>query len=50
MASVNSPITTHVLDTSTGKPAVNMELTLHRLKSDGSWEMLRNGYLFSLDK
>ncbi|XP_057367662.1 5-hydroxyisourate hydrolase-like [Daphnia carinata] len=43
MASNYSPLTTHVLNTATGKPANGMQIMLHRMKSDSSWEILRQG-------
>lgn len=46
MNSNYSPITTHVLNTAIGKPADNMPITLHRMKTeDSSWEVLKNGYM-----
>lgn len=44
MASNYSPLTTHVLNTATGKPANDMQIVLHRMKSDSSWEILKQGY------
>ncbi|KAK4025138.1 5-hydroxyisourate hydrolase [Daphnia magna] len=43
MASNYSPLTTHVLNTATGKPANDMQIMLHRMKPDSSWEILREG-------
>jgi len=36
-------ITTHVLDTSRGKPASGVLVTLERRKSDGSWSPVGHG-------
>lgn len=38
-----SPITTHVLDTSTGKPAVEMAVTLERRTHSTGWQILAEG-------
>jgi 5-hydroxyisourate hydrolase len=38
--STRSPITTHVLDTSTGQPAVGVAVTLHRASDPERWELL----------
>jgi 5-hydroxyisourate hydrolase len=38
--SSRSPITTHVLDTSIGRPAANVLVTLSRETADGHWEVL----------
>jgi 5-hydroxyisourate hydrolase len=40
---MSSPLTTHVLDTARGKPAVGMHVVLHRRGSDGSWIRLAAG-------
>ncbi len=45
MSSNYSPLTTHVLNTATGKPAKSMQITLHRMKSDSTWEVLKEGYI-----
>lgn len=45
MAASHSPLTTHVLDVSLGKPAKGMEITLHRLKTNSSWELLKGTYV-----
>ena len=37
-----NPITTHILDTSTGKPAANVPVSLFVLK-DKNWELLTSG-------
>lgn len=39
---MNSPITTHVLDTSTGKPAAGVPVRLERQK-EGGWEDVGSG-------
>ncbi|HUF07956.1 MAG TPA: hydroxyisourate hydrolase [Rhodothermales bacterium] len=39
---MRSPITTHVLDTSTGRPAAGVPIRLERLVG-GSWEVLSDG-------
>ena len=39
---MTSPITTHVLDTASGKPARNMPLTLER-QDGGTWQPLATG-------
>jgi 5-hydroxyisourate hydrolase len=38
-----SPITTHVLDTSTGQPATGVEVTLERRHETGRWQQLGEG-------
>ncbi len=38
-----SPITTHVLDTSTGQPAAEMAVILKRLGEDGRWHQIAEG-------
>jgi 5-hydroxyisourate hydrolase len=38
-----SPITTHVLDTSTGQPAAEMAVILKRLGDDGRWHQIADG-------
>jgi 5-hydroxyisourate hydrolase len=38
--STRSPITTHVLDTSIGRPAANVPVTLSREHDEGHWELL----------
>ena len=40
---MNSPITTHVLDTSLGKPAVGIVTTLESQEADGQWKELASG-------
>ncbi len=40
---MKSPITTHILDTASGRPAANVPVRLDRRKSDGSWEKLGGG-------
>ena len=35
-----SPITTHVLDTNTGKPAAGMPISLHKKQSNGEYTIL----------
>ena len=42
MADRSSPITTHVLDTARGKPAVGIPVSLH-IQSDGIWKELAGG-------
>lgn len=39
MAAATSPLTTHVLDTSRGTPARNVQIQLFRLALDSSWEL-----------
>ena len=39
---MKSPITTHVLDTSVGRPAANVAVRLERIKEDGA-ELLGSG-------
>ncbi|TMW64575.1 hypothetical protein Poli38472_011455 [Pythium oligandrum] len=42
--SYKSPITSHVLDTSRGRPAANMRITLQALDaSSGQWHQLNHG-------
>jgi 5-hydroxyisourate hydrolase len=42
--SARSPITTHVLDTSRGRPAVGVPVSLSRSsQAHGSWELLADG-------
>ncbi len=52
MAAAASPLTTHVLDTSRGTPARNVQIQLFRLALDsssgdlaiiGSWDLLKEG-------
>jgi len=38
-----SPITTHVLDTSTGKPAAEMSVTLERKTHSAGWQTIASG-------
>ena len=38
-----SPITTHALDTSLGRPARGLTITLSQKESDGSWVKLASG-------
>ena len=38
-----SPITTHILDTSGGLPAVGVAATLEQQRNDGSWTELARG-------
>ncbi len=38
-----SPITTHVLDVSCGKPAANISCKLERLNSQSQWEKIGEG-------
>ena len=38
-----SGITTHVLDTSVGRPAVGLPVTLERMHDDGSWALVGSG-------
>jgi 5-hydroxyisourate hydrolase len=38
-----SPITTHVLDTSLGRPAAGVAVELHRLEADGAWRTIGQG-------
>ena len=35
-----SGISTHILDTSLGRPATSIEVTLHRKTGDGTWQLL----------
>ncbi len=35
-----STLSTHVLDTSSGRPAAELEVTLKRRRQDGAWETL----------
>jgi len=37
---MNSPITTHVLDTARGRPAAGIDVTLERLEAGDRWQML----------
>lgn len=39
---MGSPLTTHALDTSTGRPAAGLRLELYRQKDDGSEECLKS--------
>ena len=41
--STGSPLTSHVLDTSTGRPAAGMELELARRDSHSHWEVIARG-------
>jgi 5-hydroxyisourate hydrolase len=38
-----TPITTHVLDTSTGKPACGLAVTLEHETQEAGWQALANG-------
>jgi len=38
-----SPITTHVLDTSQGRPAAGVEVQLARRSTDNRWEVVASG-------
>lgn len=38
-----SPITTHVLDTHTGKPASGMPISIHKRQDDGTYQILASG-------
>lgn len=38
-----SQITTHVLDTSTGKPATGVAVTLEHKTQDAGWQVIANG-------
>lgn len=38
-----SPITTHILDTSSGTPAAGVVVTLSLRTKDGTWEMIAEG-------
>ena len=38
-----SPITTHILDTSKGKPAADVQVSLERATADGSWTQIGAG-------
>lgn len=40
---MTSPITTHVLDTSLGKPAAGVSVTLEAQTPDGTWKSLASG-------
>jgi 5-hydroxyisourate hydrolase len=40
---MTSPITTHVLNTTTGKPATGIAVTLEMQEPDGSWTFLAQG-------
>jgi 5-hydroxyisourate hydrolase len=42
IATMSSPITTHVLDTSIGKPAAGVAVALERLV-DGNWQAIGSG-------
>jgi 5-hydroxyisourate hydrolase len=42
MSSISSPITTHVLDTARGKPAVGIPVRLH-MHTGGEWQELGRG-------
>ena len=37
-----SPITSHVLDTSRGKPAANMRIELHKLDGANKWQVIHS--------
>lgn len=39
----HSPITTHVLDTATGRPAAKLGVALHRQNAAGTWEEIAKG-------
>ncbi|XP_077984870.1 5-hydroxyisourate hydrolase-like [Glandiceps talaboti] len=43
MAGQQSPLTTHVLDTASGRPASNLEINLHYQTSDRQWQKLSSG-------
>jgi 5-hydroxyisourate hydrolase len=43
MVAVMSPITTHVLDTRTGRPAAGIEITLSQMGPDGAWQEMASG-------
>ncbi len=43
MADLRSPITTHVLDVSRGRPAAGVPVKLERSLPDGGWEPLGQG-------
>ncbi len=38
-----SPITTHVLDAASGKPAAGVSVTLEHQSASGGWELLAQG-------
>src|SRR5262245_59671894 len=38
-----SPITTHVLDTAQGRPAVGVTVVLSRFQADGDWDRISTG-------
>jgi len=38
-----SAITTHVLDTAAGRPAVDVAVTLELLEADGAWRLIAEG-------
>ena len=40
---MNSPLTTHVLDTARGRPAADIGVTLDRRDADGAWHRLAQG-------
>lgn len=44
MYSSKSPLTTHILDVSKGKPAANVPLTLCTLSKEGTWQKLSQRY------
>lgn len=43
MSKRRSPITTHVLDISRGRPGVNIGVTLERKERDEHWQVLARG-------
>ena len=40
---MNSPLTTHVLDTTSGRPAAGISVQLERLSKSGAWKNLSAG-------
>lgn len=44
MAAYRSPVTSHVLDTSLGRPAANLRIELQSLDDDGVWRTLAVGF------
>jgi len=40
-----SPITTHVLDTSLGKPARNLPIKLFYMTKDSTWAVIKQGFV-----
>ncbi|XP_070553947.1 5-hydroxyisourate hydrolase-like [Ptychodera flava] len=43
MAGAQSPLTTHVLDTATGKPAANLAIRLLYRRNENEWDLITNG-------